>query len=693
MEKEISEENKRILVIDDDAEICNVYKKVLSPQVRHKNSALQQMENLLDTGKDPLKKRKTDFIVEAASQGQKGFELVKASIEQKKPFAVAFIDIRMPPGWDGMETAKRIRAIDSHIEIVIVTAYSDRSRDEIVQVVGAPEKLLFLRKPFDSEEILQLALSLTEKWNIARKEEKTKSELIRSESRFRALVETTSDFVWETDADGRFTYCSPVCENMYGYQADELIGLSLFNSMAYRGDGIALENFFTENSDTQTSFYNIERSIQKKNGQQVYVETSGTKVFNQNGAVINYRGIDRDITQRKQNEEEKIRLEKQYRQSQKMEAIGTLAGGIAHDFNNILSVIMGYTQLAKNALPVGSAAKTFLEKVMLANNRAAELIHQILAFSRQTEKEMKPINMGAAIKETLHMLRASLPSTIKISQDIQIELGKDVIRADATQINQMLMNLCTNAAQSMKSNGGRLYVSLESIEIEEVRDAIYSDLNPGAYLKISVSDTGHGMDQQVMEKIFEPFYSTKQVGEGTGLGLSVVHGIVKNHGGVIKVYSRPGKGSTFTIILPRFKGEGSVESKFDTGFTEIPTGTEKILFVDDEKDLVDIGKELIGSLGYKVTATSNSMEALKIFTNQYKEFDLVITDMTMPDMTGEILAKNILTIRPDMPIILCSGFTDATVYKKVKAIGVREYVMKPFNLPDIAKVIRKVLDV
>lgn len=690
MNKIKSQENKRILVIDDDEKIWKVYQRVLSLKKTDKNSALNQMANLLGSDSQALKKQRPYFNLKWGSQGKTGFECVKKSLEKKLPFAVAFIDIRMPPGWDGVETAKRIRKIDPNIEIVIVTAYSDRTMEEIVTAVGAPEKLLFLRKPFDSEELIQLASSLTEKWNIARREEVAKAKLIQSESRLRALVETTRDFVWETNADGIFTYCSPVCEGIYGYKPQELKGKSIFDLLYNTLPDSSFDQFFSNNSNGTSSFNNMERCIKKKNGEDVFIETSGTKVFNKSGKIIGFRGIDRDVTERKNNEEERLKLEKQYRQSQKMEAIGTLAGGIAHDFNNILSGIMGYTQLASNAIPEGDAVKRLLDNVMSASNRAAGLVHQILAFSRQTEKEVKPVSIGPVIQETLHMLRASLPSTIKIKHHIHINSEKDIILADTTQINQMLMNLCTNSAQAMKKEGGLLEVSLENIVIDNDLEADNFDLDQKNYLKITVSDTGQGMEEHLLDKIFEPFYTTKEVGEGTGLGLAVVHGIVKGHDGTIKVYSKPGEGTTFIIYLPRL--DGSAEREIEAILEDVPTGNEQILFVDDEETLVEIGEELIGSLGYHVTATHDSMEALKTFSDQRDRFDLVITDMTMPEMTGETLAQKILSIRPDIPIILCSGYGSRSACNRAKDIGIREYVNKPIDLMGIAKIIRKVLD-
>jgi CheY-like chemotaxis protein/two-component sensor histidine kinase len=321
-------------------------------------------------------------------------------------------------------------------------------------------------------------------------------------------------------------------------------------------------------------------------------------------------------------------------------------------------------------------------------------VKQILAFSRQAEEEKKPVQIGPIVKEALKLLRASLPTTIEFHQNIKPDL--DNVLADPTQIHQVLMNLCTNASHAMREEGGILDVSLQNVSIVErglhIVESEKSEigLDPGQYLRLTVSDTGHGMTPEVLERIFDPYFTTKEKGEGTGLGLAVVHGIVKSYGGIITVQSDMGKGTTFHVYLPRIKREVTAGPESRLG--EIPTGNERILFIDDDPGLVDISKQMLEHLGYKLVTRTSSIEALKLFRAQPDKFDLVITDMTMPNMTGDKLAKELMEIRPDIPIILCTGYSERITEEKAKAMGIRAFTMKPLVIRDFANTIRKVLD-
>ena len=389
----------------------------------------------------------------------------------------------------------------------------------------------------------------------------------------------------------------------------------------------------------------------------------------------------------KKREEEKHFLEEHLRHSQKMEAIGTLAGGIAHDFNNILAAIMGFTELASlNGLDSDSL-KSYLDEILKASNRAKDLIKQILIFSRQTKKERKPIKIELIVKEALKMMRASLPTTIEIHQNIKTGLAP--ILSEPTEIHRVLMNLCSNAAHAMQEKGGVLEVTLSDVDVDIKTAAQNLDLHPGRYQMLTISDTGHGIDSFVIERIFDPFFTTKKHGQGTGMGLAVTHGIVKSCGGAITVNSEPGKGTTFKVFFPTIESETIVESEH---YEPLPIGNERILFVDDEVALVTAGKQLLETLGYKVITKTNGIEALKTFKEQPDNFDVVITDMTMPKMTGEDLSKEILAIHPDIPIIICTGFSEVISEKKAKAIGISEFIMKPILRKDIAKIVRRVLD-
>jgi PAS domain S-box-containing protein len=396
-----------------------------------------------------------------------------------------------------------------------------------------------------------------------------------------------------------------------------------------------------------------------------------------------------NITQRKNEEKKRIKLEEQLLQSQKMEAIGTLAGGIAHDFNNILAAILGYTEMAREDLPPESSIAPDLDEVLKAGNRAKELVKQILAFSRQSEQELRPIQIHLFVKEALKLLRSSIPSTIEIHQDIDPQCG--TVLSDATQIHQITMNLCTNANHAMRETGGVLAVSMRSIQIEEDDHKIKSfELTPGSYVELAVSDSGVGMDKKTTAKIFNPYFTTKKKGEGTGLGLSVVHGIVKSFGGHITVYSEPGKGATFRLYLPRVTTTISSE---EIKKVEIyPTGNENILIVDDEEVIVNMLKRMLTSLGYTVTSMTSSTEALQTFGKDPGGFDLIITDMTMPNMNGVELIQRIHRIWPDFPIILCTGFSELIDKERASILGISKYLMKPIVKRDLAIAVRKVLD-
>jgi len=394
-----------------------------------------------------------------------------------------------------------------------------------------------------------------------------------------------------------------------------------------------------------------------------------------------------DETEHKQAEEERKKLENQLQQVQKMESIGTLAGGIAHDFNNILGIIVGNTELAMDDVPEWNPARSNLEEIRTASLRARDVVKQILAFSRRSPQKMKPIKIGPIIKESLKLLRSSIPKTIEIHQDISS--NSDTVRADPTQINQILINLCTNAAHAMRGKGGVLEVGMENVELDEDTATRFHDLLPGEYVKLTVSDTGHGMEPKVLKRIFDPYFTTKKVGEGSGMGLSVVHGIVKTHGGHISVDSQSGIGTTIQIFFPCTKSKPEPEFEMPV---EIPRGHERILFVDDEQAMVNAIQSMIERLGYEVTARTSSIEAQEAFRANPDRFDLVITDFTMPNMTGMELAKKLLKLRSDVPIILCTGYSDQINEDKAKRNGIRAFVMKPVALSEIANSIRKVLD-
>ena len=382
------------------------------------------------------------------------------------------------------------------------------------------------------------------------------------------------------------------------------------------------------------------------------------------------------------------KYERQLQQVLKIQAIGTLAGGIAHDFNNILFPIVGYTELTMDEVPEDSVAYNNLQEILKAANRAKDLVQQILTFSRQSDQERKPIKVQHIITEALRLLRASIPASIEIVHAIQDDCGP--VMGDATQIHQVIMNLCTNAYQAMQDKGGKLEVILNEIDIgyEVMIDKI--GMQPGKHLRLLVKDEGCGMEASVLDRIFEPYYTTKEQGKGTGLGLSVIHGIVKNHGGDITVKSTPGKGTIFQVYLPLIEDlDQATELEPTDGITK---GEERILLVDDEEQIVAMERQMLENLGYRVTARTDSQEALKVFAKHPRDFDLVITDMTMPYMTGDQLAQKMLDIEPNIPVILCTGFNEVITEEKALAMGIQKFVMKPVVKNDLATTIRSVLD-
>jgi PAS domain S-box-containing protein len=504
------------------------------------------------------------------------------------------------------------------------------------------------------------------------------------------ILNSAGDGILGLSSEGRHTFVNHAAAHMLGYEAAELIGRSSHSTWHLRReDG-------TPHPEDECPIYlsirngTVHREMGdtfcRKDGSRFPVEYSCNPVFEGEksvGAVVVFK----DISERRKAEQEREVLDAQLRQAQKMEAIGSLAGGIAHDFNNILGAIMGFTDMALDEIKEGSLARQDLEQVRKASHRARDLVTQILAFSRQGEtRERRPVEMGPIVKEALKLMRATLPSTIEIKRKIPEK--PRVVIADPTQIHQILVNLCTNAAHAMSERGGILEVTVADVELDAAGDIAYPNLKPGSYLRLSVRDTGHGMDRATLERIFDPYFTTKRVGEGSGLGLAVVHGIVQRHEGAVSVESDPGKGTVFHILFPMVESAPERDGK---GLFPMREGSERILFVDDEEALVTLSERMLRSLGYNVTVETNGIEALDLFRAQPDAFDLIITDYTMPHMTGIELAREILRIRPAIPIILCTGFSAGVNAEKAREAGIREFAMKPLIMSTISEAIRKAL--
>lgn len=516
----------------------------------------------------------------------------------------------------------------------------------------------------------------------------------QSEERYRMIVENMHDVIWVMDFNFRYKYRSPSSIGLTGYTPEEIMAMSPDKQIVPESyalvEKILAEELAKEFSgkpiDPRRS-RTMELQVYHKNGGTIWIEVTASFGRDENGKPVELLLAARDITERKKMQKEKDHLQKQLIQSQKMEAIGTLAGGIAHDFNNILASMMGFTEMAAKESRK-NVRRGYLDQVLQASERAKNLVNQILAFSRQREQEAKPVDIRLILKEALTLLRATLPATIDIKQKIMPE--EAAVLADPTQIHQIVMNLCTNAAQAMSKSGGLLEVNLSGVSINATGAALHPDLRVGRYLKLSVQDTGCGIDPAIRDRIFDPFFSTKKAKEGTGLGLSVVYGIVKSCSGAIDVQSVVGQGATFTVYLPHIVLEKQIhaEQQEDVDLE----GEESILFVDDEEMLVNMAKNFFQPLGYRITATTSSQEALQLFQQDPKRFDLVITDMTMPLITGTELARALLNIRPELPIILCTGYSDTPSMNEAKKLKIREFVLKPLFLKDLGSRVRRILD-
>ena len=510
--------------------------------------------------------------------------------------------------------------------------------------------------------------------------------LRESEENYRQIFNAVNDAIFIHDADTMAILdVNEAMLRLYGFDREEVRRLTPAEGSLGCSPFSAIEVRQWMTKATAEGPQVFEWRARKKSGELFWVEIA-LKAAVVNGQRRMLAQV-RDITDRKRDEEAKARLEAQLRQAQKMEAIGTLAGGIAHDFNNILGAMIGYTDLARRACQSDPQVAEDLENVLQACERAKNLVRQILSFSRQTKQARKPLDLSVVVREGLSLLRSTLPATIEIGGHIAAELPQ--VLADPTQIHQVLMNLCTNAAHALRGQVGRLEVSLEPFQAREEFVALRPDMRPGLYVRLSVSDTGQGMDEATLKRAFEPFFTTKGPGEGTGLGLSVVHGIVRDHDGAIYVRSQPAKGTTFDLYFPASSAEPSQPEIAPVQ----PVGghQERILLVDDEPDLCATTERVLRQLGYAPTTQADPLAALALFRAQPDQFDLVITDLTMPGMTGVDLATAMLAVRPHLPVILASGFSGAYTRETVRQLGLRDLIYKPVDRVQLSQAIQLAL--
>ncbi|MCP4104118.1 MAG: response regulator [Desulfobacteraceae bacterium] len=648
-----------------------------------------------------------DYEVMYVTTGEKALDI---AFSDECPDLI-LLDIVMP-GMDGYEVCEKLKADAGtrDIPVIFITGMSQTEDETKGLALGATD---YISKPFsmpvvqarisaalhlkmekDKSLVLTKQLQDLNKYLEKRVTEKVAElrlaheELKASEIKFRSIFENAVEGIYQATPEGLFLTASPSMAKMLGYDSPEELVLSVtdIGLECYKnpGDHKLLVHTLTEEGVIR----GFETWMKKKDADIICCSVSACLIRDDQGQGLYIEGFCMDISRQKQAEQALQKSEVQLRQAQKMEAIGTMAGGIAHDFNNILFPVIGYAEMMSCDIPENSHLKSYLNKMFKGLIRASELVKQILTFSRQADQEYKPLKIQTILKEVLKLSRATLPATIEISQDIQTDCG--MVMADPIRIHQIVMNLITNAFHAMEDKGGVLTITLTQADFTP--DKLPNpELSPGCpYVCLTVADTGIGMDPVTKEKIFDPYFTTKEMDKGTGLGLSIVHGIVKNYNGAIAVKSTPGKGTSIKIFFPVIVSE--TEDKSEKKEIPVKTGTERILLVDDEELITGMLKSMTEYLGYQVSSYHRSADALEAFRTAPDNFDIVITDMTMPNITGDQLAVELKKIRSDIPIILCTGFSKKIEGRKASEIGVDKVLLKPIGMKYLANAVRDVLD-
>ncbi|MFO7749042.1 MAG: response regulator [Desulfobacteraceae bacterium] len=507
----------------------------------------------------------------------------------------------------------------------------------------------------------------------------------KNEKQLQLIIDNMPALVSYVDNHRRYVLVNRTYEKIFNVHRSRIIGQSM---AAILGAGNYEKVKDRVDKALSGSNEHFETSFEFSDGSRRWFDINYVPETIDTSVVKGFYSFCTDLTEKKQAEKEKAALKDRLRQTQKMEAIGTLSGGIAHDFNNILSGLFGYSQLAQLHIHEPEKAKGYIGKIVQGAQRASSLIQQILSFSRQTQQAREAIHLDTLLKEVLKLLRSTLPSNIEIKERVKKETK---VLADSTQMHQVIMNLCTNAYQAMADTGGLLTITLDEVDLAKAAPGRSRELLPGRYVTLEVSDTGPGIDPAIQEKIFDPYFTTKAVGKGTGLGLAVVDGIVKKHGGSVTLAAGAGGGTTFQVYLPALEGDKENHGAVETSPLAL-NGTEKIMLVDDEAAILETVQTILTSRGYRVSSFDNGRSALKAFQKTPHEVDLIITDMTMPRMTGEELSRRVLNIRPDLPIILSTGFHERFTEEQALKAGIRKYIEKPVMTSNLLKMVREVLD-
>ena len=594
-----------------------------------------------------------------------------------------------------------IAILDQGLSILKTSGTYKEIREKWFGVMGHERSQAFYRFIIPVFILLALLLAFSWLWNwllrrhVQRKtlelsrelnaHEKTLKSLKDREAHLQAVVESSSDAILVLDDNFLMTGCNSAFVKELGFSKKQIDGQQM-SLILPRSETLNEMLQGVRDDIEKAGTWRDEQLFQSRAGTVVPMETTISEIVLPDRRVEGYVAIMRNISSRKRAEEENIRLEHQLRQIQKMEAIGTLAAGIAHDFNNILSSIIGYTELARRALVEDNQVRQDLGVVLESADQAKSLVRQILTYSRQTELERRPESLSALVEDSLRLLRASLPAAIEIHKDFAA--GNDLVLADATQINQVILNLVTNAFQAMNTSGGRLDITIQDLQVNETTAEQFPAVSAGSYLQLSITDDGHGIDASIIERIFDPFFTTKGRGEGTGMGLSVVHGIIKDHGGFIQVESQLDRGTSFHVILPLFEGVPDISPAAHP----LVGGSESLLLVDDDEKVAYAWQRILQALGYSVTVATHPARGLVCFQEKTKEFDLVLTDFDMPHMSGLELTRQLKKISPGIPVILYTGFSAALSEVDAKNSGVSRCLAKPVSTATMSESLRQVID-
>lgn len=668
--------NLRVLIVDDNPSIHEDFREILCPDTAA-DAVLNEMEKTLFDGERPALTQ-TCFELSSAYQGQEALELVKQARARQQPYALAFVDVRMPPGWDGIETIARIWEADPDLQVVVCTAYADYSWEEMRAKVGQPDSLLVLKKPFDNIEVRQLAHALARKWVLTFQTRLQMAELALSEERFaKAFHESPVPSGIQHLPSLRFIDVNQRLAAVTGYQCQEMIGRTPDELFLWDQPGLA--NEWYDALQRQELVRDCPAKLRQRRGALREMRVSVTSIIlgDQPHALL----LAQDVSER-------ATLERQLRQAQKMEAIGQLAAGVAHDFNNILTVIQGHAGLLQYRASSAELQAKSAREISNAASRAATLIRQLLMFSRKQVMQFRYLDLNALLRDILDMLKRLVGEHVEILFHPDSTLG--AIHADPSMLEQIVMNLAVNARDAMP-NGGRISISTAVHSLDRQPTPMDPEPRKGQFVCLEFSDTGIGMDTQVLSRVFEPFFTTKPVGKGTGLGLSTVFGIVRQHHGWVEVESKPQQGTTFKVFLPQ--SDEPIERRAAVQETSLQRGRETVLVAEDEEPLREMVVQVLQGQGYTVLEAASGQEALELWKKAETPIDLLLTDMVMPGgILGGELAERLVRERPDLKVIFTSGYTPGMAGKDISLLQGRNFLPKPYSIGKLAQKVRECLD-